>query len=386
MKISVLGSTGSVGTQVIEVARESKISIIAISAGKNISLLKEQIREFNPKFVCVQNKKDANLLADEFKDIKFLNGIDGLKKIAALEEPEVVFNAVSGFIGIYPCLAAAKIGKKIALANKECVVSSGLILANEVLKNNAEILPLDSEHSAIWQCLGNKKIFHSSDYKRIKKIILTASGGPFLNKSPEELANVKPCDVLDHPVWKMGAKISVDSATMINKGLEIIEASYFFGIDPSKIEVLIHPECSVHSMVEFENGSILAQISRPSMKISIQNALEYVFGKIYFNSNFNLDITKANFEFYKPNPCTQNLFDFFKQSAIKGNSATCAITAADKVAVDAFLSQKIGFLDIEKIVRGTVENFSPNYLENISEISKNYYKFKNKALKLIKNL
>jgi 1-deoxy-D-xylulose-5-phosphate reductoisomerase len=380
--ISVLGSTGSVGVQSLAVACELGVKIFALSAGENIILLKKQIEKFCPKFVCVKFEKDAKLLSEEFKNINFLSGTEGIEKIASLEEPEIVINAVSGFAGTFPCFAAVGAGKKIALANKESIVSLGSVLINAVRKNGSEILPIDSEHSAVWQCLQGVK-------SKPKRLILTASGGPFSGKKQKDLETIKAADALKHPIWKMGSKISIDSATMINKGLEIIEASYLFNFDPFKIDIVIHPESVVHSMVELEDGTVLAQLGKPDMKIPIRHALIYGLKSKPKNINESFASVISRYKsltFYEPDIHKGTLFDFCRCAILKGNGVTCALSAANEIAVNAFLNEKIGFLDIEKTVRAVTENFKILNAKTFEEIVRIYSLASENALKFIKSL
>ena len=359
-KISILGSTGSVGTQSLEVIRNlKKFEVVALSAGKNINLLESQIKKFNPKFVCISSKNDAEFLSEKFKNINFFHGIKGLQKIAQIDESEMVLNAVAGFTGIYASVSAIEAGKPIVLANKESIVAGAHFLMNLAKEKKCQMLPIDSEHSAIWQCIDGKEKF-------VRRIILTASGGPFFGLKRENLKNVTKEQVIRHPTWKMGAKISVDSATMMNKGLEIIEAAHLFGVSASSIDVLIHPQSIVHSMVEFVDGNIISQMSVPDMKFPIQYALTYPERFNY--SNGFLDLSDVcNLSFYNPSKETNRILNLCREAS-KDNSLSCALNAINEVAVNAFLNQKISFLDIESIIFQGMDKFTPLKISSLSDI------------------
>ena len=359
-KISILGSTGSVGTQSLDVVRNlKKFEVVALSAGKNINLLESQIREFDPKFVCISDESDAEDLSEKFKHITFFHGIKGLQKISRIDESEIVLNAVAGFTGIYASVSAIEAGKPIILANKESIVAGAHFLMNLAKEKKCRILPIDSEHSAIWQCIDGKEKF-------LRRIILTASGGPFFGLERENLKNVTKEQVIRHPTWKMGAKISVDSATMMNKGLEIIEAAHLFGVPASSIDVLIHPQSIVHSMVEFVDGNIISQMSVPDMKFPIQYALTYPERFNY--SNGCLDLSNiCDLSFYNPSDETNKILNLCRESS-KDNSLSCALNAINEVAVGAFLNKKISFLDIETIIFQGIDKFNPLKISSLSDI------------------
>jgi len=370
--ISVLGSTGYVGTQTLEIAKKLNFKVVALSAGKNLSLLMEQIEKFSPKYVCVDDIRDANSIYFKHKNIEIFNGIDGLKKIAQISEPSLVVNAISGFVGLYASFFAINSCKSIALANKESIVAGSKFLVNLASTNKVKILPIDSEHSAIFQCLNGKTNF--------KKIILTASGGPFFGKKKEELKYVTVNQTLNHPNWKMGKKISVDSATMINKGLELIEAVNLFDVLPSKIDVLIHPQSIVHSMVEFIDGSIISQLSVPDMKIPIQYALTYP-KRFPVGNSLNLSNIK-NLSFYKPDEDINLILNLCKKIALD-TSTSCAFNAANEVAVSAFMNNKISFTMITEIVLDTIQKFKSFSVKSIDGIIESDRIARQIALKLI---
>jgi len=287
-RISVLGSTGSIGVQTLDVAKNLNIKVEGLAANKNIELLEKQAWEFKPRIVAVMDENMAEVLRSRLKDtsIEVAGGVEGLKKVASVEGAQTVVSAIVGIAGLVPTMEAIKNGKNIALANKETLVTAGSIVMAEAQKRKVEIFPVDSEHSAIFQCLmGNNK-------EDVSKIILTASGGPFRGRKRDELKNVTVKEALKHPNWSMGSKITIDSATMMNKGLEVIEARWLFDVSLDRIEVLIHPQSIVHSMVEFRDGSIMAQLGSPDMRLPIQLALTYP--KRLMNGFSKLDLIKNN--------------------------------------------------------------------------------------------
>lgn len=349
-KISILGSTGSIGTQTLDIVRiNNDVEVVALSAHKNIDLLEKQIREFKPKVVAIWEEADAKILSDKVKDldVKVYFGMDGLIEVASVCDADIVVTAVVGMIGIEPTIAAIKAKKDIALANKETLVCAGHIIMPLAKDMGINIYPVDSEHSAIFQCLDKKN--------PIKKILLTASGGPFRGFSKEELENVTLEDALKHPNWSMGKKITIDSATMINKGLEIIEASHLFDVDIDDIEVVIQKESIIHSMVEFKDNGILAQLGTPDMKLPISYALFYPERR--YISEERVDFSKlATLNFSKPD---LDVFDGLKMAISagkKGGSAPTVLNAANEWAVDKFLNKKIGFTDIARLIGLAIEN------------------------------
>lgn len=350
-KIAILGSTGSIGTQALEVLDKlsNKFELIAISAGSNIDLLVNQIEKYNPTFVSVKNESDVAFLKDKFPHIKFLFGDDGLIQIANIDDVEILLVAVSGKIGLKPTIQAIKNKKDIALANKETLVMAGEIVMKLAKENGVKILPVDSEHSAIFQCINGGK--------DVKHLIITASGGPFRNSTKEELENANLDEALAHPRWNMGKKITVDSATLMNKGLEVIEAHHLFDFDYDDIKVVIHPQSYIHSAVEFVDGSIIAQIGIPSMHIPIQYALTYP-ERVEGIETESFDFIKAGkLEFYEP--------DFEKFPSLKlafeagklGGTYPVCMNAANEEAVFAFLDKKINYLDIYKITKQIFDNY-----------------------------
>lgn len=365
-KISILGSTGSIGTQSLEVIEKLGLGVAAITGNRNVELLEYQARKFKPDLVAVYDKASADklktLMADT--DIKVYSGIEGLEAAAAHRDADTVITAVVGTIGLKPTLEAIHCGKRIALANKETLVCAGEIVMDEAKRYNAEILPVDSEHSAIFQCLGGNIT------KQLKRIFLTASGGPFRGKRRHELVGIKKEDALKHPNWDMGSKITIDSATMMNKGLEFIEAMHLFNVNPDQIEVLVHPQSIIHSMVEFADNSVIAQLGVPDMKIPIQLALTWPERTRSSSPELSLcEIGSLTFE--KPDvdafPCLKLAMD----AAKKTGTAPAVMNAANEVAVELFLQDKIRFMDIFTVVTEAMNKMSfikkPN-LEQILEL------------------
>ncbi|MDR1627252.1 MAG: 1-deoxy-D-xylulose-5-phosphate reductoisomerase [Oscillospiraceae bacterium] len=372
--LSILGCTGSIGTQALEVADELSIPVGALAANNNISLLEKQIRKFSPSKVCVYNEKSAGILKENIKDTftKVYAGMDGLCNIASQNSSDTVLTAVSGMIGLIPTLEAIKSKKNIALANKEALVAGGAIVTEEAKKNGVKILPVDSEHSAIFQCIQGIK-----DTRDIKRLILTASGGPFFGKKLSELKNVTVQDALNHPNWSMGKKITIDSATMMNKGLEIIEAVWLFNINPLQIDVVVHRESVIHSMVEFKDNAIISQMGTPSMKTPIQYALTYP-GRMQ-SSVKSLDFTKYNkLTFESPDYETFKCINLCRQAIKTGGTLPAAINAANEEAVALFLNGKISFLQIQEIVEYIFKNHKLrkiNSLYDIIDTDKNIKEF-----------
>lgn len=348
--LSILGSTGSIGTQTLDIVKNNakEFKIIGLTTNKNIELLKKQIIDFKPEAVAVMDKEKADLLEEDC-DITVYSSLEGIIKIATLNNIDTVVNSLVGSIGVKPTLEAIENRKNIALANKETLVTAGKIVMEEVRRNKVSLMPIDSEHSAVSQCL-NKEIYRNT----INKIIITASGGPFRNYSKKQLENVTVQDSLKHPTWNMGNKITIDSATLMNKGLEVIEAHWLYGIDYKNIEVVIHPQSIVHSLVEFKDNSILAQLSLPDMRIPIQYALSYP--KRFPLKTKRLDLLEVkNLSFEKPNiklfPCLK----YACEAGIIGGTMPAVLNAANEVAVNAFLNNKIKFLDIPELINMMIE-------------------------------
>ena len=349
-KISILGSTGSIGTQTLDIARlNHDVDVVALSAHKNIDLLEKQIREFKPQVAAVWEETDANSLSDRVKDldVKVCFGMEGLIEVASISDADIVVTAVVGMIGIGPTIAAIKAKKDIALANKETLVCAGHIIMPLAKDMGINIYPVDSEHSAIFQCLDKNN--------PIKKILLTASGGPFRGFSKEELQNVTLEDALKHPNWSMGKKITIDSATMINKGLEIIEASHLFDVNIDDIEVVIQKESIIHSMVEFKDNGIIAQLGTPDMRLPISYALFYPERRYISDDRVDFNVL-STLNFSKPD---LDVFEGLKMAILagkKGGSAPTVLNAANEWAVDKFLNKKIRFVDIPYLIGLAVEN------------------------------
>ena len=346
-KVAILGSTGSIGTQTLEVVRENgDLQITALAASGNVDLMEKQIREFHPALAAMWTEEKAKELRDRVKDfpVKVVSGMDGLLEVATDPASEILVTAIVGMIGIRPTIAAMKAGKDIALANKETLVTAGHIIMPLAEECHVKILPVDSEHSAIFQCLNGE---HKD---QLKKILLTASGGPFRGKKKEELKNVQVEDALKHPNWSMGRKITIDSATLVNKGLEMMEARWLFGVEPKDIQIVVQPKSIIHSMVEFVDGAVIAQLGTPDMKLPIQYALYYPNRRHLPGDR--LDFWTLNqITFEKPDmenfPGLKLAFD----AAAAGGTMPTVYNAANERAVAKFLDRKIGFLDIPEIIR-----------------------------------
>ncbi|SHG93481.1 1-deoxy-D-xylulose-5-phosphate reductoisomerase [Tepidibacter thalassicus] len=354
--IAILGSTGSIGTQALEVIRNNKddFNIVALAVNTNIYKLLEQIKEFKPKIIAVYDEDKAKKLKEILPNninIEIYWGMEGLKAIASLEEVDILITALVGMIGLIPTLEAINKGKTIALANKETLVTAGSLVMKKAKEKGVNIIPVDSEHSAIFQCLNGE------DNKSIEKLILTASGGPFRNKTKEELLTVTKNEALKHPNWSMGKKITIDSATLMNKGLEVIEARWLFDIDGDNIDVLVHPQSIIHSMVQFKDSSVIAQLGNPDMKLPIQYALSYP-NRIY--SNFErLDLVKiSSLTFEKPDMDTFPCLKLAYESLKNGGTYPTVLNAANEVLVSEFLNDNIKFYDIPLYIEKALEKHS----------------------------
>ncbi len=344
--LSILGSTGSIGTQSLETARKCGYSVSALSAHSNVDLMEKQIREFKPKTAALVDEKAAAELKLRVADTgtKILSGIDGVCECAAEKDADTVINSVVGMAGLRPTLTAIDCGKKIALANKETLVAGGLLVTTNAKEKNVPILPVDSEHSAIFQCLQGQPV-----NRAVKKIILTASGGPFFKKTREELSRVTVADALKHPNWSMGQKITVDSATMMNKGLELIEAVWLFDVHPSKIEIVVHRESIIHSAVEYTDNAVIAQLGLPDMKIPIQYALTYP--ERVESLAGELDLTElATLTFYKPDYETFRCMEVCREAITRGGLYPAYANSANEQANLMFRNGEIGFLEIGELV------------------------------------
>ncbi len=351
-KLALLGSTGSIGTQCLEVASlQDDIDIVALSANSNINLLAEQTRRYKPKAICICDKDKYNELKVILSDVnvKIFSGEEYLSEISCHSDAQMVLTAVVGNVGLKPTVDAIEHGKRILLANKETLVTGGEFIMPLAARYNVDIIPVDSEHCAVYQCL------KSGNHDEVNKILLTCSGGPFFGKNVSELVDIKASDALRHPNWNMGAKITIDSATLMNKGLEVIEAKWLFDVDVSDIEVYIHRQSIVHSMVEFDDGSVVAQMGIPDMKLPIQYAINYPKRGNRIGQRLNLyDVGTLTFDRADSNTfrCLQLAFDAVE----RGGIVPCVMNAANEVAVDAFLKGKIGFLDIASVVEEVMKN------------------------------
>lgn len=362
--VAIIGSTGSIGTQTLEIARWNQdIKICALSAGRNIDLLEKQAREFRPEIVGLWDEKLADELKDRLKDmdIRVVSGMDGLIEIAEYKTSDILVTAIVGMIGIRPTVAAIKAGKDIALANKETLVIAGHIIMPLAKEKGVSILPVDSEHSAIFQSL------QGNTHDSIEKILLTASGGPFRGKSREFLKHVKLEDALKHPNWSMGRKITIDSATMVNKGLEVIEAKWLFDVAPENIQVVIQPQSIIHSMVEYKDGAVIAQLGTPDMKLPIQYALFYPERR--YMPGDRLDFTKlSSIVIETPDMDTFLGLRYAYEAIGIGGSMPTVFNAANEYAVKQFLDRKIDFLDIYDIIRASMDHHKLIENPDIDEI------------------
>ena len=350
-KIAILGSTGSIGTQTLDVVRANKdIEVLGISAGRNIEKLEEQIREFSPKLAAVWDEKAAEDLAQKIQDTdtKVVSGMDGLLELAAMPGTEILVTAIVGMLGIRPTIEAIRAGKDIALANKETLVTAGHLIMPMAKEYGVKILPVDSEHSAIFQALNGE------DSKEIHKLLITASGGPFRGRKRDDLEKVTLEDTLKHPNWVMGQKITVDSATLVNKGLEVMEAKWLFGVDLDHIQVVVQPQSVIHSMVEFEDGGIIAQLGTPDMRLPIQYALYYPHRR--YLAGDRLDFAKlGQITFEEPDMETFLGLPMAIRASREGGSMPTVFNAANELAVKKFLHREIRFLDIYDIIGQAME-------------------------------
>jgi len=363
-KISILGSTGSIGTQTLDIVREQKdIKVTALAAGSNIKLLEKQIREFCPKIAALWSEEKAKELRENVRDmnVKIVSGMEGLIEAATEESAELVVTAIVGMLGLRPTVAAIKSKKTIALANKETLVTAGHIIMPMAKEYGISILPVDSEHSAIFQSLNGEKD------NKIEKILLTASGGPFRGKTKEELKNMQVEDALKHPNWSMGRKITIDSATLVNKGLEVMEAKWLFNVELEQIQVVVHPQSVIHSMVEYEDGAVIAQLGTPDMHLPIQYALYYPKRRPMSGKRLDFyELSDLTFEKLDMNTF-EGLFLAMKAMKQGGNMPT-VFNAANEKAVALFLDKKISFLEITKIIAESMKEIKYTANPNIGEI------------------
>lgn len=362
--IAILGSTGSIGTQTLDVARKNEdLRVVAVSAGKSVEKLEEQIREFHPILAAVWDEKAARDLKTRIADTdtKVVSGMEGLLELASMPESDILVTAIVGMIGIRPTMEGIRAGKDIALANKETLVTAGHLIMPMAREYGVSILPVDSEHSAIFQAI------HGEENKEIHKLLITASGGPFRGRTTEELRNVTVADTLKHPNWVMGRKITVDSATLVNKGLEVMEARWLFDMDLDHIQVVVQPQSIIHSMVEFKDGAIMAQLGTPDMRLPIQYALYYPHRR-YLDGD-RLDFTKLReITFEVPDMETFRGLPMAIQASREGGSMPTVFNAANELAVKKFLEEKIGFLDIYEIIAQSMERHKKIEHPNLDEI------------------
>ncbi|CCY30380.1 1-deoxy-D-xylulose 5-phosphate reductoisomerase [Roseburia inulinivorans CAG:15] len=351
-KIAILGSTGSIGTQTLDIVREQgDIQVVAMAAGSNISLLEAQMREFRPSLVSVWDEKKASELRTNTKDlgIKIVSGMEGLLEVSVIPESEILVTAIVGMLGIRPTIAAIKAGKKIALANKETLVTAGHIIIPLAKEYKVPILPVDSEHSAIFQSL------QGAGDNKISRILLTASGGPFRGRKADELKNIQVEDALKHPNWSMGRKITIDSSTLVNKGLEVMEAKWLFDVALDQIQVVVHPQSVIHSAVEYQDGAVIAQLGTPDMRLPIQYALYYPERRNF--SGRRLDLFEiADLTFEKPDTDTFRGLALAYQAMEKGGNIPTVYNATNEKAVSLFLDRKISYPEITELIEACMEN------------------------------
>jgi len=363
--ISVLGSTGSIGRSSLEVIDKlsHRFKVVGLTAGRNTQLLEKQVEKFRPKIVSLERKEEAEDLRRKFrgKSIKVTFDQEGAEEVASFSENDIVISAITGIDGLRPTLAAVQEGKKVALANKESMVVAGPLIQDMIRKFGAQLIPVDSEHSGVFQCLAKEEM------ENVKKVILTASGGPFFSKSSSEMNDITLDEALNHPRWKMGKKVTIDSATLMNKGLELIEARWLFGLEPRQLGILIHPQSIVHSLVEMSDGSVLAQLSPTDMKLPIQYALTYPEREDSLLPSLDLSEIKA-LEFYEVNVEKFPIIKLARLALEEGESFPIALNAANEVVVSAFLEQRIKFMDISDVVTEIVENHQKRKVQSLEDI------------------
>lgn len=364
IKIAILGSTGFIGTQTLDIVRKNKdLQVLGLAAGRNISMLEEQIREFSPRLAAVGDEEKAAELRERVKDTdcKVVGGMDGLLELAAMEGTQILVTAIVGMIGIRPTIEGIKAGKDIALANKETLVTAGHIIMPLAEQYGVRILPVDSEHSAIFQALNGE------EHKTIDKLLITASGGPFRGRKTEDLRDIQVEDALKHPNWAMGQKITIDSATLVNKGLEVMEAKWLFGVDLDQIQVVVQPQSVIHSMIRFTDGSVMAQLGTPDMRLPIQYAL-YGGTRRYLDGE-RLDFAKlGSITFENPDMETFKGLPLAMKASRTGGSMPTVFNAANEKAVALFLQKKIAFLDIYRIIEDAMESHKVIPAPTVEEI------------------
>ena len=351
----ILGSTGSIGTQALEVAQQAGYRVVGLAAARQVDLLEKQIRTFAPEMVAMYDEKAANELRERVSDlpVQVLSGMDGLCTLAAMPQADMVLNSVVGMVGLRPTLAAVEAGHDVALANKETLVAGGAFVMDAVRRAGVKLLPVDSEHSAIFQCLQG-----CPPARRLQRLILTASGGPFFGRTRDQLDGVTLADALNHPNWSMGQKITIDSATMMNKGLELIEAAWLFDMPPEKIDIVVHRESIIHSLVEYDDNAVLAQLGTPDMRVPIQYALTYPDRLPCPAKQLRLEDWK-NLTFYAPDDEAFPAMNLARKALTMGGLYPAALNAANEVAVGAFIAGKIGFSDITRLAAKALEQELP---------------------------
>lgn len=365
-RISILGSTGSIGTQALDVIRNNKdkYSVAALSCASSIELLRSQIEEFSPEAAAVASEEDARMLSEEYKGVQFYYGKEGLNEIASMEGCDMVLNSLMGMRGLEPTMAAAESGKDIAFANKETLVAGGEIVTEAVRRNGVKLLPVDSEHSAIFQCI------QGNEGNPVKRIILTASGGPFRGYSLKQLENVTLEQALNHPNWSMGSKITIDSASMMNKGLEVIEAKWLFDVPLDKIQVVVHPQSVLHSAVEYEDCSVIGQMGNPDMRVPIGYAFAYpdridLGGLVDSLDLFSLE---QGLTFHKADSSVFKTIDMAYEASRRGGSYPVVLNGANEVLVDKFLHGRIRFIDIQNSLERILEEHVPEYNLTLEQV------------------
>ncbi len=363
--VAILGSTGSIGRSTLEVIDNlrHKFNVTGLAAGRNLELFQEQIDKFRPEIVSLENEEHASAIQSKIdtNDVRVVFGQEGAEEVASYTKNDIIVSSITGINGLRPTLAAVESGKRVALANKESMVVAGSLIQKMASDSGAEIIPVDSEHSGVFQCLAKEEI------AGVIKVILTASGGPFFETSAEEMKNKTVADALNHPRWSMGEKVTIDSATLMNKGLELIEARWLFGLDPEKLGVLIHPQSIVHSLIEMQDGSVLAQLSPTDMKIPIQYALTYPEREKGLLPSLDLSQIGA-LEFYDVDFDKFPLVNLARQALMENNSFSIALNAANEVVVAAFLREEIKFMDIPAVVTEVVEDHRAKEVETVNDI------------------
>jgi len=365
VNVAILGSTGSIGRSCLEVIEKlsHRFRVLGLAAGRNAGLLEKQVERFKPEIVSVERKEEAEALKAKFRGgtLRVTYSQEGAEEVAGLNQNDIVVSAITGISGLRPTLAALKAGKKIALANKESMVVAGPLIQKIIQESGSQVIPVDSEHSGVFQCLAKEELGN------VRRVFLTASGGPFFKSTTQEMMNITPEEALNHPRWKMGRKVTIDSATLMNKGLELIEARWLFGLEPGKLGVLIHPQSIVHSLVEMNDGSVLAQLSPTDMKIPIQYALTYPERENALLPS--LDLTQVrSLEFFEPDLDKFPLLKLARLALEEGASFPVALNAANEVAVASFLKKEIRFVEIAEVVSEVVESHKEREISDLDDI------------------